>query len=131
MRDWKFKDSDFSDFPVYDGSDLGISWTRERTFIKIWAPTARRIFFRLYKSGQGGEAIKEYQMLPDENGTWIYEIKENLEGQFYTIQIRDGEGWLKEGPDIYAKATGVNGIRGMIINPEKSNPLHWGTDIRH
>jgi pullulanase len=131
MRDWKFKDSDFSDFPVYEGSDLGVSWTPKRTFIKIWAPTARRIFFRLYKSGQGGEAIMEYQMLPDENGTWIYEIKENLEGQFYTIQIRDGEGWLKEGPDIYAKATGVNGIRGMIINPEKSNPLHWGADIRH
>ena len=47
MRDWKFKDSDFSDFLVYEGNDLGVSWTPERTFIKIWAPTARRIFFRL------------------------------------------------------------------------------------
>jgi pullulanase len=130
MRDWKFKDSDFSDFPVYEGNDLGISWTPEKTFIKIWAPAAKRIFFRLYKTGQGGEAISEYQMLPDEEGTWIYEIKENLEGLFYTIQVRDGEGWLKEGPDIYAKATGVNGIRGMIIDPQKSNPKLWEADVR-
>ena len=131
MRDWKFKDSDFSNFPVYEGHDLGIHWTHEKTFIKIWAPTAQRIFFRLYKAGQGGEAIKEFQLLPDEQGTWIYEIKENLEGMFYTLQVRDGKGWLKEGPDIYAKATGVNGIRGMIIDPQKSNPTNWKADTHH
>lgn len=131
MRDWKFKDGDFSDFPVYKGGDLGINWTPERTFIKIWAPTAKRIFFRLYKLGQGGEAIKEFQLLSDEYGTWVYKIKENLEGLFYTLQIRDEEGWLKEGPDIYAKATGVNGIRGMIIDPQKSNPPRWEDDTHH
>jgi len=131
MRDWKFKDSDFSDFPVYEGSDLGISWTPEKTFIKIWAPTAMRIFFRLYKLGQGGDAISEFQLLPDEDGTWIYEIKDNPEGLFYTIQVHDGVGWLKEGPDIYAKATGVNGKRGMIIDPLKSNPAKWELDLRH
>jgi len=131
MRDWKFKDSDFSNFPVYKGGDLGITWSPEKTRVKIWAPTAQRIFFRLYKLGQGGDAIKEYQMLPDNDGTWIYEIKENLENLFYTIQVRDSEGWLKEGPDIYAKATGVNGTRGMIIDPQKTNPPKWESDIRH
>ena len=131
MRNWIFKNNDFVNFPVYEGFDLGLNWTPERTFIKIWAPTAQRIFFRLYKSGQGGEAIREFQMLPDESGTWIYEIRENLEGLFYTIQIRDGQGWLKEGPDIYAKATGVNGIRGMIIDPHKSNPPLWENDVHH
>ena len=45
MRNWKFKDSDFNEFPVYEGHDLGIHWTPENTFIKIWAPTAQRIFF--------------------------------------------------------------------------------------
>jgi pullulanase len=131
MRDWKFKDNDFNDFPIYQGGDLGINWSPERTIIKIWAPTAKRIFFRLYKEGQGGEAIKEFPMIPDENGTWIYEIKENLEGLFYTIQVRDSVNWLKEVPDIYAKATGANGIRGMIIDFRKSNPQNWERDIRH
>jgi pullulanase len=131
MRNWKFKESDFNNFPVYEGSDLGVSWTPKSTMVKIWAPTAQRIFFRLYKSGQGGEFIKEFQLLPADQGIWIYEIKENLEGLFYTIQIRDGIGWLKEGPDMYAKATGVNGKRGMIINPNKGNPPKWEMDNRH
>jgi pullulanase len=131
MRDWKFKDSDFVNFPIYEGGDLGIQWTPEKTFVRIWAPSAKRVFFRLYKQGQGGEAFKEFQMLPDDEGTWIYEIKENLEGSFYTIQVRDGLGWLKEGPDIYAKATGANGIRGMIIDPKKSNPPKWDSDKHH
>ena len=131
MRDWKFKDSDFVGFPVYEGRDLGITWTPEKTFIRIWAPTAQRIFVRLYQAGQGGEAIKEFQMLPDDQGTWIYEIRENIEGLFYTIQVHDGQGWLKEGPDIYAKATGVNGHRGMIIDLSKCNPPKWAADVHH
>ncbi len=130
MRDWKFKDSDFCDFPHYEGRDLGIIWTQERTRIKIWAPSAIRVFFRLYKSGQGGESFKEFQMLPSEDGIWIYEIRENLEGLFYTIQIRDKHGWLKECPDIYAKATGVNGHRGLIANLKNSNPSMWEKDMR-
>ena len=131
MRNWKFKESDFNDFPVYEGRDLGITWTREKTKIKIWAPSAQRIFFRLYTSAQVGKPEKEFQLIPHENGLWIYEIQEDLEGLFYTFQVRDGVGWLKEGPDIYAKATGVNGTRGMIIDPQKSNPPNWESDLRH
>ena len=130
MRNWKFKEAEFSDFPVYEGIDLGIKWTPERTKIKIWAPSAQRVCFRLYNSGQGGKPTDEFQLLPDELGTWIYEIRKDLEGLFYTIQVRDAFGWLKEGPDIYARATGVNGIRGMIVDPEKSNPSGWETDLR-
>ncbi len=130
MRNWKFKESDFNDFPVYEGNDLGIFWTPEKTKIRIWAPSAQRIFFRLYTSAAGGKPTKEFQLLPDEEGTWIYEITGNLEGQFYTIQVKDEFGWLKEGPDIYAKATGVNGGRGVIIDPEKSNPPGWKSDRR-
>ena len=131
MRDWKFKDSDFDNIPVYEGLDLGITWTGEKTFIRIWAPTAQRVFFRIYRDGQGGEPVREFPLLPDEQGTWIYEIREDLDGWFYTVQVRDKQGWLKEGPDIYAKATGVNGHRGMIINPKKSDPPLWENDLRH
>jgi len=130
MRNWKFKASDFNEFPVYEGSDLGINWSPKKTVIKVWAPTAQRVFLRLYKEGQGGESIKEFQMLPDEQGIWLYEIRENVEGLFYTLQVRDMIGWLKEGPDIYAKATGVNGLRGAFIDTEKSNPPKWEKDTR-
>jgi len=128
MRDWKFKESDFIDFPVYKGSDLGILWTPEETIVRIWAPSALQVFFRLFTSGQSGSAIKEIGFLPDIAGTWICKVAGNLEGLFYSIQIRDEQGWLREGPDIYAKATGENGIRGMIIDFQKTNPPGWETD---
>ena len=79
MRNWKFKESDFSDFPVYMGNDLGIFWTPERTKIRIWAPSAQRVFFRLYTLAGGGKPTKEFQLLPDEDGTWIYEISDRSE----------------------------------------------------
>ena len=130
MRNWIFKESDFIDFPVYNGNDLGLNWSPEKTFIRIWAPTASRILFRLYREGCGADALKEYQMLKDEAGTWILEIRENIENLFYTFQIRDHSGWLNECPDIYAKAVGINGKRGAILDFNKTNPPSWDSDKR-
>lgn len=130
MRNWLFKENDFINFPVYEGNDLGVQWTPEYTFVRVWAPTARRILFRLYKEGTGGQAIREFPMLQDRDGTWVLEIGENLENLFYTLQIRDSVGWLKEGPDIYAKAVGINGKRGMLIDMQKTNPPSWKLDKR-
>ena len=50
-----------------------------------------------------------------------------FEGKFYSFRVNDGE-WLHESPDIYARCVGVNGIRGMICDPLKSNPENWEGD---
>ena len=128
MRNWIFKDNDFINLPVYEGKDLGVNWTPEKTNIRIWAPTAKRILFRKYHEGSGGEVICEYEMQQSQDGTWILEIAGNQENLYYTIQVRDAFGWLKEGPDIYAKAVGVNGKRGMIIDLSKTDPPSWEAD---
>ena len=62
MRDWKFNHIDFSIYPVYEGEDLGVFWTPEKTSVKIWAPTAKIVEFRLYKDGQTGEAFHKTQL---------------------------------------------------------------------
>lgn len=131
MRSWIFKQEDFINFPIYKGNDLGVKWGPEKTVVRIWAPTAKRILFRLYKEGFNGDAIRELSMHPDQSGTWVLELAENLENLFYTLQVRDNSGWLKEGPDIYATATGVNGKRGMIVDLKKTDPLAWELDKRH
>ncbi|NCB07177.1 MAG: hypothetical protein EOM73_03320, partial [Bacteroidia bacterium] len=33
MRDWKFNHIDFSTYPVYEGSDLGVFWMPEKTLV--------------------------------------------------------------------------------------------------
>ncbi len=127
MRDWKFNHIDFSVYPSYLGDDLGISWTPEKTVVKIWAPTAKMIEFRLYKDGKTGESFHKTQLQAGGDGTWSTILMGDYEGRFYTFRINDGE-WLDEVPDIYARCVGVNGLRGMICNPKKMNPEGWDED---
>jgi pullulanase len=130
MMKWTFNDIDFTQYPVYKGDDLGVYWTHEKTIARIWAPTAKKVLFKLFNDGATGSSVEEISMEKSEQGTWIAILPGDRDGFFYTIQVCDEDGWFNECPDIYAKATGINGLRGMIINPEKSNPPNWIKDKR-
>jgi pullulanase len=127
MRDWKFNHIDFSTYPVYEGSDLGVFWTPEKTLVKIWAPTAQVVELRLYKDGATGEAFHKTQLQASGDGTWSTILSGDYEGKFYTFRVNDGE-WLAETPDMFARCVGVNGKRGQIFNPAKTNPEGWEND---
>jgi len=129
MRDWKFNSTDFNNYPTYSSDDLGVSWTKEQTKIRIWAPTANQVELRIYKQGTGGSAIRIDQFEKAENGTWIILINGNLDGYFYTIRINDGS-WLNETPGTEARAVGMNGLRGLVFNPDETNPEGWEADHR-
>ena len=127
MRNWKFNHIDFSTYPNYNGEDLGVFWTPEKTYVKIWAPTARIVELRLYKNGETGEAFHKTNLQPSGNGIWLTSLVGDYSGKFYTLRINDGE-WLDEVPDIYARCVGINGERGMIYDPAKTNPENWQND---
>jgi len=129
MRDWKFNSADFYNYPTYSGDDLGVSWTKEQTKIRIWAPTAIQVELKIYKQSNGGSAIRIDQFEKAENGTWIILINGNLDGYFYTIRVNDGS-WLNETPGTEARAVGLNGHRGLVFNPEETNPQGWENDTR-
>lgn len=130
MRDWKFYEVDFSTYPQYGGDDLGVSYSREKTSIRLWAPTANQIELRIYRQGQGGSAIRIDQFEKAENGTWIINLQGNLNGYFYTIRVNDNQGWLNETPGVDVRAVGVNGHRGLIFDPASTNPEGWNDDQR-
>ena len=127
MRNWKFNHIDFSTYPFYAGADLGVVWSPEKTTVKIWSPTATQVELRLYKDGFSGEYFHKTNLQPAGNGVWGTSLKGDYEGKFYTLRINDGE-WLDEVPDIYARCVGANGKRGMIFNPQKTNPENWAND---
>jgi len=127
MRNWKFNHIDFSTYPFYPGDDLGIIWTPEKTYIKIWAPTAHFIELRLYKDGVTGETFHKTTLHSVGLGVWSTVLIGDYVGKFYTFRINDGD-WLAETPDIYARCVGVNGGRGMIFDPQKTNPENWKLD---
>lgn len=127
MRNWKFNHIDFSTYPFYRGDDLGITWTPEKTQVKIWAPTAHFIELRLYKDGVTGEPFHKTNLQSVGLGVWSTVLIGDYVGKFYTFRVNDGD-WLAETPDIYARCVGVNGLRGMIFDPQKTNPENWKND---
>lgn len=80
---------------------------------------------RLYKSGQGGKPVKTIKMRAVSNDRWEATVKGNLGGMFYTFDIGKGEC-----PGTFAKAVGVNGNRGAILNMADTNPEGWADDRR-
>ena len=130
MREWKFNGDDFLSYPYYGGNDLGVTYSKTQTTFRIWAPTANAVELRIYKQSQGGSAIRIDQFEKAENGTWIINLHGDLNGYFYTIRINDNIGWLNETPGIDAKAVGINGHRGLIFDPEQTNPEGWTDDQR-
>jgi pullulanase len=116
------------DYPVYDGDDLGVIWKNNEVNINVWSPTASEVSFQLYKAGIGGNPLRVIALKRQIKGNWTYKLAGNWEGYYYTFKIKYKNSWLNEVPDPYAKAVGVNGDRGMIVNLENTNPDLWAFD---
>ena len=114
---------------TYTGDDLGATWTPERTFFRVWAPTADAVSVCLYRSGTKGTAdqIAQLAMTPDVNGTWTATKDGDLNGIYYTYLVTV-DGRQTEACDPYARTTGVNGKRAMILDPASTNPAGWDAD---
>src|SRR5205085_1319289 len=120
----------FSDYPVYYGKDLGVTYTPGETVFKVWAPKASEVLLRLYESGQDGEPVEISGMKLAPGGVWAASVKREVKNLYYTFQVQQEGRWLLERPDIYARAVGVNGLRGMVLNMDTTNPKEWGTDTK-
>jgi len=120
----------YEDYPVYEGSDLELTYSQQSSKFRVWAPTADQVKILLYDNGYEGGAYQTIDMDRAEQGTWTLKVNENLKGKFYTFQIKIGEKWMEETPGIWVKATGVNGKRAAIIDFEDTNPTGWENDRR-
>lgn len=129
MRDWKFSGVDFASYPYYGGDDLGVTYTKKATKIRVWAPTASEVELRIYRQSTGGSAIRIDQFEKVENGTWLITLNSDVKGYYYTIRVKDGD-WLNETPGVDARAVGINGHRGLFFDPEETNPQGWSSDER-
>ncbi|MDB5090671.1 MAG: pulA [Mucilaginibacter sp.] len=118
----------FDKYPMYSGNDLGVNYSPLKTVFKVWAPMASEIKLRLYDAGNGGQAINTISLVKSIEGTWQAIINKDLKNKYYTFQTLQNGKWLLECPDIYAKAVGANGARGMVADMASTNPTGWQTD---
>ncbi len=119
----------FEEMYTYTGNDLGATWTAEKTAFRLWAPTATAVKVNLYQSGTEGtdDLIQQVEMTPDVNGTWVATVEGDLNGTYYTYSV-DVDGTTREACDPYARATGVNGKRAMVIDLDSTDPEGWEND---
>ena len=120
---------DFDKIYAYNG-ELGAIYNKNSCKFVLWAPTANDVKIELY--GSDGyqyecDAKEIYSMSKGSNGTWIIELNGDLNGEYYNYLVNI-DGKINEVVDPYAKAVGVNGNRGMVIDLESTNPEGWHLD---
>ncbi|MBE6616671.1 MAG: type I pullulanase [Ruminococcaceae bacterium] len=110
----------------YDGDDLGAQINGDTTTFKVWAPTASKVLLNLFEAGDGVDAYKTVEMVKGERGVWTH-TEECGHGTYYTYTVTTSVG-TQEAVDPYAKAAGVNGNRGMVVDLSLTDPEGWNDE---
>ena len=99
-----------------------------KTEFSVWAPDADAAQLRLYASSSDEAAAKIVNMKKSKDGLWKAVVNEDLKGSFYTFRVQKDGQWLEETAGIAAKAVGVNGLRGAVIDWNDTDPEGWDAD---
>ncbi|MDE6241154.1 MAG: type I pullulanase [Anaeroplasmataceae bacterium] len=119
----------FEEAYTYTG-ELGAIYTKEKTTFRVWSPISTKMELHIYETGTpaslgGSDVCQTFQMKQGEKGTWEFEYSGDCEGKYYTYIVTNSTYKNAEVVDPYAKSTGVNGLRGMIVDFSKTNPEGW------
>lgn len=123
MMSGVFSTKAFENTYHFDG-DLGALYEKNQTTFRLWAPTATSVGLNLFTAGNDVEAYEKVQMESKENGIWEYVLSGDHHGLYYTYTATN-LGLEQEAVDPYAKAVGVNGVRAMVVDLDRTNPLGW------
>ncbi len=108
--------------------DNEVTYTKRGTTFALVAQKAQSVNLNIYAEGIGGKPVKTVAMRKGEKGVWKAELKGDLKGRFYTFNVKQDGKMLGETPGLFAKAVGVNGKRGAIIDMAATNPEGWESD---
>jgi len=110
---------------TYTGDDLGNTYSKTETKMRVWAPTASAVKVVTYAKADtplaGGV---ETEMTSDVNGTWIAKVSGDKDGLIYNYRVTV-DGVTNEAVDPYVRATTINGTRGVVVDLDKTDPANW------
>ena len=99
-----------------------------KTEFSVWSPDAEAAQIRLYNDAAEETAFKTVSMKLGKDGLWKATVKDDIKGAFYTFQVKKDGQWLEETAGIAAKAVGVNGWRGAVVDWDETDPEGWSED---
>ena len=122
-----YDSAEFAAKYTYTGNDLGVTYTKASTKLRVWAPTAKAVSVVTYKEADApsssGALIK---MTYDTKGTWVATLKGDQNGTVFNYRVSVNN-TVNEAVDPYVRATTVNGTRGVIVNLDATDPKGWST----
>ena len=104
------------------------TYSQAGTDFAVWSPDAQAAQLKLYHSAADQNPYQTCDMKLGKDGLWTVSVKGDIKGAFYTFQVcKDGK-WLDETAGIAAKAVGVNGWRGAVVDWAETDPEGWADD---
>lgn len=112
--------------------NLGSFYSSDSTHFLFWSPVASSVKVNIYKTGsdeeEGAQMLSSNSMkFSPSEGVWYVTLDGDYKNMYYTYQVTV-DGKTNEIVDPYAKAAGVNGNRGMIVDLSETNPEGWADD---
>ncbi|WP_288478850.1 type I pullulanase [uncultured Clostridium sp.] len=124
-----FSSDEFKKLYHFNGI-LGAIYGKEETIFRLWTPVAKEVKVKIYeKERKNNFRFLFEKKLSDLNGIFEGIILGDLSGKYYRYEVNINDK-IQEVVDPYAKAVSINGIYGMIIDLEKTNPEGWINDIK-
>ena len=112
---------DFKDFDkkyYYPYNDLGVTYSKEKTTFKIWAPLASKVELYLKKTLDDKKSLV-FELERDEFGVYFITIDGDLDGFSYNYKVKNN-GIEKFTTDPYAKASSANGKHNFVVDFSKT-----------
>lgn len=115
-------------YPVYPYRDLGVTYKPETTIFKLWSPAAQEARVNFYDSDAIDAPATKRIGMKQIDAAWTIAVEGDLDGTYYTFQIKQHGKWGEEATDPYARAAGTNGLRGQVVDLADTNPEGWADD---
>ena len=121
---------------IYNGDDLGATYSPSSTTWKVWSPPAEKVQLKLYSTGSdrenGAKVLGVYDMTVGSNYVWSVTLNGDYKNVYYTYPVNAanvfGNVVTNETQDIYSRATGANGNRSMVVDLDSTDPEGWDDD---
>lgn len=124
-----------------------VDYTPKETTFRLFAPsTAKKVCLKIYRDDYTNpmDVGRTKKMKLAGKDLWELTVKGDLKGKYYTFSVfqhrRYSRGCLfspsnkyfsyGETPGIFAKAVGVNGKRGVVVDMNETDPQGWKNDRR-
>jgi len=124
----KWFDSEEFEQQYHTDAPLGAWPDANGTHFALWAPTAQEVRLNLYPDGGSSQELRRVAMRRGERGLWLHDEYSSLSGVYYDYDVTV-DGHTRRTQDPYARACGVNGLRGMVVDLAGTDPEGWAQDV--